>query len=191
MSVRRPAGVLLAAGQSSRLGQPKAALRVGGKPALLRLIDVYTRAGLAPLLVVAQGEAAALAAERPAARLVMGDPHAQMIDSLARALALVPPVSGVVVQPVDAPFTTENMIHRLLEGAAGEAAVLAHGGAPGHPVFVPASLFRRVSQRPEGGLRTVLAEQGPRKIEWQDRRVLADLDGPDDLAAWEAELARA
>jgi CTP:molybdopterin cytidylyltransferase MocA len=50
------AAVILAAGESSRLGQPKQLLQFRGKSLLRRIFDAANEAGCSPIVVVVGGE---------------------------------------------------------------------------------------------------------------------------------------
>jgi molybdenum cofactor cytidylyltransferase len=172
-------GIVLAAGRSSRMGSSKARLILDGEPWVARLVRVFREAELHPIVVVGAPELAALTD----ARVVAGDP-AEMIGSLAHGIEALPDsTDAVVVQPVDAPFTSVEAI-RALTADPSRLSVLSHGGEPGHPVLVPRSLFTAVRARPQGGLRTLLAQAV--QVEW-DRSVLADLDTPEDLVRWKVQ----
>ena len=172
--VKRIAGIVLAAGRSARMGRPKARLSIEGQPALVRLVRVLREAELDPVLVVGSEEV-------EDAIVVAGEPEGEMIDSLARGIAALPPeIEAAVVQPVDAPFTTKEAI-ALLSRDPTRARVLAFEGTPGHPVLVPRALFPAIIARPEGGLRSLLVHA--ELVPW-DRSVLADLDTPADLEFW-------
>ena len=187
--IKQPvAGIILAAGRSARMGEPKALLHIGGRPALVQLVDVFRAAQLEPLVIVASGPTAVLAESLEGIEIVVGDPEQTMVDSLARAIELLRGrCGGAVVQPVDAPFTTPEMIAELLIGDGGTSRVLCHDGRPGHPVYVPGGLFGEIMERPEGGLRFILADSDVELVEWPDDRVLADLDTPADVLAWQSE----
>ncbi len=173
--------VILAAGRSRRLGHDKARVELDGAPILTRLVDVYAAARIAPVVAVISEAVEDLVP--PTARAVRSDPDREMIDSLIVGLQALEGVAGAIVQPVDAPFTDRAMIEALLSGAADRYRVLVHATKPGHPVYVPVSRFDEVFARPEGGLRTLLAHD-QESIEWNDDRILADLDRPDDLRYW-------
>lgn len=181
----KSAGLILAAGRSRRLGQPKALVHLYGQQVIHRLIDVYVASGLAPIVVVCQGETRIAIADREEVDIVIGDPEGEMIDSVILGLEALPKnISNVIVQPVDAAFTTEEMIAALRNGQPGVTRVLCHQGQPGHPVQVPRSLFHEIQNRPKEGLRGVLAEHDVELVEWEEPSVLADLDTTADLERW-------
>lgn len=180
------AGVIVAAGRSSRMGRQKALIEVGGEMILARLAAVMSEAGLDPLIVVASGETMdAALMELSGVVLIEGDPDAEMIDSVAHGIDRVGPLpKGAIIQPVDAPFTSAAMIEKLLSGDLGQARVLSHSGSPGHPIYVPRSAFDAIRARTAGGLRAVLDKAGATFVPWDDEKVLADLDTPADVARW-------
>jgi CTP:molybdopterin cytidylyltransferase MocA len=177
--------VIVAAGRSSRMGTPKAAIEIDGEPVLVRLARIFVEAGLDPLIVVASGEAMDVALDIQGAVLVEGDPDAPMIDSIAHGIDRAGPLPvGAVIQPVDAFYTSKEMVAALLDGAMDGAKILAHGGVAGHPVYAPRSTFEAIRARPEGGLREVLETSAAAMIEFADKRVLADIDTPEELERW-------
>lgn len=187
----RLAGLILAAGQSRRMGTPKALLHLAGRPVLEHLVETFRDAQLAPIVVVASGVTLELATGVPGIELVEGDPVATMIDSVARGIERIEARSpAVVVQPVDAPFTTVEMLAALRAGSGQTVRVLCHDGRPGHPVLIPRSLYREVRERPEGGLRSLLARYDVELVEWPNDAVLADLDTPADVLRWERAHGR-
>lgn len=177
-------GVILAAGRSSRMGRPKALLVLDGAPCLDRLVATFHAAGLTPVVVVASGAALAHAQTLIGVVAIEGDAGQPMIDSLARALKACGDAAGVVVQPVDAAFTTPRAVRALIDGFAGRSRVLTSDGAPGHPVLAAARAFPAILARAEGGLRAVLTAEPAELVPFDDPRILADLDTPADVARW-------
>lgn len=178
------AGLILAGGRSSRMGSDKALLLFEGRPILERLLEAYEAARLRPLIVVASAAVEQAFHGRPGLRLVPSDPSGPMIDSVARGLeAIGDAATAAIIQPVDAPYTSPEMIALLTQGARHAARVLCHRGVPGHPVLLPRARFADVAERPDGGLRAVLAETEVELVEWATPEILADLDTPADLAA--------
>ena len=127
------AGLVLAAGASSRFGSPKALAPVDGRPMLEAVLNVATRAGLDPIVVVLGHAAAELEAAiqwGAAVRVRNPDPGRGLASSLrvgvAAVGALQPPVEAAVILLGDQPRTDPAVIAALLDGRD-----------PGRPVTVP------------------------------------------------------
>ncbi len=176
--------VIVAAGRASRLGQSKAKLVLEDKPVLLELIENYLSAGLQTVVVLSE-DVPGLPAQ---VTLVEGRPEEEMVQSIARGLQALGQVAGAAIQPVDAPFTKTAQLQWLLAKAEDQALVLNYRGQPGHPIWLPETMFSAVNQHPKGGLRTLLEKSSqPLDCDWPT--VLADIDTPEDLAKWRQWLA--
>jgi CTP:molybdopterin cytidylyltransferase MocA len=181
------AGIILAAGRSRRMGTPKALIHLGGRTLLDRLVETFLRAHVSPLVVVASGVTLELARSLEGIELVEGDSELPMIDSVARGLKRVENrAHWALVQPVDAPFTSVEMIAALRGGGGLLARALCHLGRPGHPILLPRSLYPEILERPEGGIRAILGRYDVELVEWPDAAPLADLDTPEDLEQWQS-----
>jgi CTP:molybdopterin cytidylyltransferase MocA len=130
------AGILLAAGQGSRLGRPKALVEIGGESLARRGVALLRDGGAAPIVVVTGAVAVdlpgVLAVHNPNWRSGMG-------SSLAAGLATVPDTcAAAVVALVDQPLIGAEAVRRLIAAyAAGAAvAVAAYQGAPRNPVLL-------------------------------------------------------
>jgi CTP:molybdopterin cytidylyltransferase MocA len=51
-------------------------------------------------------------------------------------------------------------------------------------VLVARALFPAIAARPEGGLRALLEQSPVQRVPFDDERILADLDTPEDVARW-------
>jgi CTP:molybdopterin cytidylyltransferase MocA len=130
------AGILLAAGGGSRLGQPKALVELGGEPLAQRGIALLRDGGTAPVIVVT----GAVAVDWPGI-LAVHNPHwrSGMGSSLIAGLATVPAsCSAAVVALVDQPLVGAEAVRRLIAAHASGAsvAVAAYDGAPRNPVLI-------------------------------------------------------
>ncbi len=143
---RRVAAVVLAAGQSVRMGGevPKQLLLWGGKPLVRQVVDVVAGLPLDPLLVVTGHQAGAVAESLSGTRaeLVHNPAYAagEMISSLQAAVrTLSVEVSGCLVVLCDQPWLDAAVVRAVLEGyAAGPHGLVAptFGGRRGHPVLI-------------------------------------------------------
>lgn len=144
------AGVLLAAGDGSRLGIPKALVELYGQSLPERGVRTLSMGGCSPVLVVL-GAAATEVVTRcdlGEAIVVMNEHWSEGMGSSVRAgLAEADRASSpaALVMPADQPFVTPQLIERLIatwrDGAL--AAVASYSGEPGTPVLLDRSLWPR------------------------------------------------
>ena len=190
-AARKIAGVLLAAGMSSRMGQNKLFLSLGGRTVLERAVATALDAGLEPLVVVIGHEAdrvrAALAGIP--ASLAFNPDHARgQNTSIAAGVAALPPdADAAVVMLADMPRVDAAMIRGLVAAFRERRAPLVvsrYGEVVAPPILYGAALFGEL--RALGGERcgkAVIGRHRDQAIElaWPADR-LSDLDTPDDVA---------
>ncbi len=194
------AGIVLAAGSSTRMGRNKLLLAVGGETLVRRAARLAGEAGLDPVILVTGRfrEAVAREVEDLACTPVFNPDHETGIQtSVACGVAAVPAACGaaVVVLP-DMPFVTARMVRTLVERRAETGAPLVvsrYGGevnAP--PILYDRSLFGEISRMRAGCGREVVRRHHERAVlvEWPADR-LRDLDRPDEYESLRRELAGA
>ncbi|NIP59403.1 MAG: NTP transferase domain-containing protein [Gemmatimonadetes bacterium] len=183
------AGIVPAAGRSSRMGTPKPLLDAGGQSFLQAVVGSLARGGCVPVLVVLReesGPVAAMARTAGARTVVNPDPSAGPISSLRAGIRALDEaddeLEGVAFCPVDHPLVAHDTVERLLRTfRAGDApaVVPAHGERRGHPVFFRRSLFPELLEEGlEEGARTVLHRhlEEVEEVTVEDEGVLADID---------------
>jgi CTP:molybdopterin cytidylyltransferase MocA len=130
------AGVLLAAGEGRRLGQPKALVEIGGEPLAQRGVAMLRDGGAAPIVVVT----GAVAVDLPGVLAVHNpDWRSGMGSSLAAGLATVPDsCHAAVIALVDQPLVGPEAVRRLIAAHAAGASIVvaAYDGAPRNPVLL-------------------------------------------------------
>ena len=180
------AGVLLAAGEGSRLGRPKALVEIGGEPLARRGVTLLRDGGAAPVVVVTGAVAVdlpgVLAVHNPGWRSGMG-------SSLAAGLATVPDTcTAAVIALVDQPLVSPEAVRRLIAAHAAGAtvAVAAYQGAPRNPVLLAREHWAAVVELAVGdaGARPFLRAYPElvTVVECGDTGRPDDLDTPSDLA---------
>jgi nicotine blue oxidoreductase len=144
---RRVAGVVLAAGAGSRLGQPKALVRLGGELLLDRAVRTLRAAGCDPVVVVlgASAPEALASADHTAFEPVTNPDWPTGMGSSLRAglQAVSGRADAAILSLVDQPGMTIATVQRLLASwcADGRAAVATYDGAPRNPVLLPATTW--------------------------------------------------
>ncbi|WP_433468545.1 nucleotidyltransferase family protein [Spirillospora sp. CA-128828] len=183
-----PAGLLLAAGEGSRLGRPKATLELDGERLVDRGVRMLRDGGCSPVVVVAGAAQieviGAVVVPNPDWRDGMG-------SSLRAGLAALPPACpAVVVALVDQPLVTPAAVGRLVaayEAGAG-IAVATYGGAPRNPVLLSAEHFAGVAEAAVGdqGARGYLRAHPElvTPVPCDDVAAPDDIDTPEDMAAF-------
>jgi len=184
------AGLLLAAGTSSRMGRNKLLLDAGGEPLLRRTARRALAGGLDPLLVVV-GHQADLARQALAGlpcRIVLNPLYEQGIGSSLRAgvEALPPEADAVMVLLADMPHASPAMI-RALAGRyrAGRAPLVVsnYDGVDAPPMVYDRSLFPELRAMTGTCGKQVVKRhrQEAEAVAWP-APALADVDLPEDYA---------
>jgi molybdenum cofactor cytidylyltransferase len=183
-------GVILAAGESRRMGSPKALLEFGGETFLDRLI-VALAPVCSPVLVVLGYEAgrirAGLSQAARAGFVLNPDYRRGQLSSLQTALAAVPAeADGVIFTPVDfpavLPSTVALLARRFGERRPGELLFIPRfRGGHGHPVCAARALIPEFLALPAGAqARQVIHGHKDHTvfIDVDDPGVLEDIDDP-------------
>jgi CTP:molybdopterin cytidylyltransferase MocA len=217
--VTRIAGILLAAGDGTRLGQPKATVELDGGTLAERGVRLLREGGADPVLVVT----GAVPVEIPGARTVHNpDWPSGMGSSLAVALRALDAADGgtheaasvvthevdaVVMDEVDAvaaavialadqPLIGPEAVRRLIAayGSGSTVAVAAYDGKPRNPVLIARAHWPEVLEMATGdtGARPFLRARRDlvTLVECGDTGSPDDIDTPEDLARVRAATSR-
>jgi molybdenum cofactor cytidylyltransferase len=185
----RVAGVVLAAGSSSRLGSNKLLIDIGGESVVRRAAGRALEAGLSPVIAVIGFEADQVAGTLQGLDviLVVNPDHAVGMHSSVRAgIGRVPvDCEAAVVILADMPLVTSAMSADLVARfrAGSEPLVISiYGAVQAPPTLYSRALFPALGAAGEGcGRRVVRAHRGEAAtLEWLPS-LLADLDRPDDV----------
>jgi molybdenum cofactor cytidylyltransferase len=192
MSERACAGVILAAGASTRLGQPKQLVPIGGEPLLLRTVRMAREAGCNPIIVVLGFEAERMRKvliDAPVLILENEEWRSGMGSSLRRAVAaldkLEPRSSDALVLVCDQTALSAQLLRELLRAhSLGLRSITAsrYAGRAGVPAIFSAHHFPELL-RVEGdrGARGIIERHSDDVtiIEFEDG--VKDLDTPEQL----------
>lgn len=187
------AGVLLAAGEGSRLGRPKALITLGGLTLADRGAALLRDGGAAPVIVVTGAAKVDLpgviTADNPRWRSGMG-------SSLAVGLAAVPAgCTAAVIALADQPLVGPQAVRRLIQAhqAGARVAVAAYHGKPRNPVLISRDYWTQAVDLAKGdvGARPFLRAHAAlvTAVECADTGRPDDIDTPEDLARIDELLA--
>jgi molybdenum cofactor cytidylyltransferase len=182
--------IVLAAGDSTRMGYPKALLPLGEELFITRILRVLRNAEL-PRPVIILGRAAAAIQPRiqdwPADILINSDPDRGQLSSIQLAFAHVAPeYAGGMIWPVDQPAVSENLVRRLAElFLSSESRIVFPkcGGKSGHPAIFHRDLFQEFMDAPlKEGPKSILLRHQQETIELttEESAAVQDIDTPSD-----------
>jgi nicotine blue oxidoreductase len=191
------AGVLLAAGEGSRFGQPKALVEFSGQTLAERGVNLLRAGGADPILVVTGAVPleldGTLTVDNPQWRTGMGSSLRAALQALTAAAAAAAAgadrdVGAVVVALADQPLVGAEAVARLIaahrDGAS--VAVAAYDGQPRNPVLLAREHWPEVIETATGdqGARTFLRAHPDlvTLVECGDTGRPDDIDTPADLA---------
>jgi len=191
-----PAAVVLAAGTSSRMGQPKQLLQWGDKPMVRHVVETLIAGGVEPggvVVVVGHRRAEVEAALTGLPVLFAFNPDyadGNMLRSLQvglRALESAPIHSGAALVALsDQPQITVSITRRVIEQWRSTAALVAapsFGKRRGHPILFARPIWPDILNAPPvGSPRDILDKLADQVIyiEAPDDAVLRDIDTPED-----------
>jgi CTP:molybdopterin cytidylyltransferase MocA len=177
------AGLILAAGESRRMGSPKALLDYRGESFLERLSGLF--AGYcSPVIVVLGADADEIRSRtaRPAQFVVNPNYRTGQTSSLQCGLRAVPPeCEGVLFTLVDHPAVAPETVERLLAAPRPLLRVPRSSERRGHPIWFHRELISEFLALPEtGAARDVVRAHAAETefIDVDDPGVLADIDDP-------------
>jgi CTP:molybdopterin cytidylyltransferase MocA len=187
------AGVLLAAGEGSRFGRPKALVELDGQTLAERGVALLRAGGTDPVLIVTGAAQVELRPEHQARTVYNGEWRTGMGSSLRAALRALteleagPEIGAVVVALADQPLVGAEAVGRLIAAyqAGAGVAVAAYGGKPRNPVLLAREHWPEV-------IATATGDQGARAflrarpelvtlVECGDTGRPDDIDTPADL----------
>ncbi len=182
------AGILLAAGEGSRLGQPKALVELGGRTLAERGVALLRDGGAEPVIVVTGAAPVDIAGVRAVHN---PDWRSGMGSSLVTGLRDLEDQTGAgaaVVALADQPLVGAESVRRLIAAYRDGAtvAVAAYGGKPRNPVLIAREHWAAVSELAAGdtGARPFLRAHPEvvTLVECADTGSPDDVDTPEDLA---------
>jgi molybdenum cofactor cytidylyltransferase len=183
--------VILSAGESSRMGRPKALLPIDGETFIEKIVGALKQASVGKVIVIL-GHSAAEMRPRiehlPVEILLNPNYKLGQLSSLQVAVRRLEPQAdcdGMLVHLVDHPYIDAKLVESMIERfyASGKLIVVPrYGGKRGHPVIFSRKLFGELLAAPldQGAKAVVNAHRDDTlEIDSQDPGVTVDIDTPE------------
>jgi len=192
--------IVIAAGLSTRMGEFKPLLDIGGKPALFRLLDTIRSAGIESVVVVTGCERdaiekALLIYDVPGIDIEHNaDYESGMFSSVKTGIRFAVNAresAAALLFPVDVPLVSAQTILGLIDAYHQEPsprlapcyAVPVYKDKNGHPLLIPREFFDEVlNYTGEGGLKGVRSKRDAEMLRYyvNDIGCVLDMDTPED-----------
>jgi molybdenum cofactor cytidylyltransferase len=192
------AGVVLAAGESRRMGQPKQLLPFGERTILERVVDTLLTAGVGEVVVVLghlADRVRAVLGNRPVTAVVNEFYRQGMLSSVKCGVrAIGAGYDAVLFALGDQPHIEGAVVSEVMRAyRAGNAGIVIprYGDKKGHPIIINLQKYREaiVNLPEDTGLNALMQEHADdvRLIDVATEDIIRDIDVPDDYTR---ELAR-
>jgi molybdenum cofactor cytidylyltransferase len=183
--------VILAAGASSRMGEPKQLLRLGGKALLEQVLDNARSAAVDEMVVVlgAAAENIRQQVDLSQIKVVVNNSYQQGIGtSLGAGLAaLDPAINAALILLADQPFVRPATLERICgeyRRSHAQIVIPLYHGFRGNPVLLDRSVFPEVmALGGDVGCRAIFGNHLEEivKLPVDDVGILLDIDSPADF----------
>lgn len=186
------AAVILAAGESRRMGEPKATLPYQGLTFVEHLLAAthHPRVGLTRVVLGAHAEEIRGKLKLdPASIVVNPDWPKGQLSSLQAAIRSMPPqiTEGLLLCPVDHPLVSRHLIEILIEAfdSSGKSVALpTFEGRRGHPVIFRSELYEELlNASPEVGARQIVWAHADdlKEVPTDEEGVVLNLNDPETM----------
>jgi molybdenum cofactor cytidylyltransferase len=185
------AAVVLSAGESRRMGRPKALLPIGEGTFIERIVRSLRAAQVEKIVVVLGHNAADMAtkiAHLPVTIVVNPDYAQGQLSSLIAAIRTLQDekIDAILVHLVDHPYLNPDLVKRMIDRFYESKKLIAvpkWRGRRGHPVIFSRRLFGELLRAPpDQGAKSVVHAHAAEtlEIETDEEGITFDIDTPED-----------
>ncbi|MGV8027341.1 MAG: NTP transferase domain-containing protein [Anaerolineaceae bacterium] len=189
MNCKQISAVILAAGQSARLGKPKQLIPWQETTLLNFTISVIRQSGIEDIVLV-------LGASAEEIKKTLNNQQLRIVNNLSWATgkassiraglnAICSEATGVLIFLCDQPYLSTDLICSILQaGDSSEADIIAPivGDQLSNPVLFKINIFPAfyTLQGEEGG-KNLFSKYTMQRVPWMDERILLDIDTQEDV----------
>lgn len=184
-------GIILSAGESKRMGQPKALLDFYGTPLIVHLAKEYLKGGVSELIIVSNlvisekvEQAFPLDLIENIEIAINENYKSGMFSSVKKGIENTN-YENVLLGLVDNPLINSNVIRTLIDSFDGKSILIPlFNGRKGHPIIIPSEIKKEIMNENsfELSLRDILLrhEDIIRFVSINDESVIIDIDVYED-----------
>jgi molybdenum cofactor cytidylyltransferase len=187
--------IVLSAGESSRMGRPKALLPIGNRIFIEQIVSVLKATKVGRILVMLGHNAEAIEQSirrLPITVVLNKDYEKGQLSSLLAAIRFLKEekgsgkIDGILVHLVDHPFLSPDLVNLMIDRFYGSKKLIVvphYKGKRGHPVIFSSHLFPELLSTPldQGAKAVVRAHLDETlQIDTEDEGVTVDIDTPED-----------
>lgn len=182
--------LVLAAGESRRMGKPKPLLRFGDATFLEQIVSVLRLSDADRITIVlgARAESIRASVDLSGVEVVVNEDYQEgQLSSLIAGLKSVPPqAEAILLCLVDNPFLTSEVVNRVIQAfrtAQNPIVIPTCKSRRGHPALFARSVFDELLNAPAGeGARSVVNADPGRvlEVDVRDPSIRIGIDTPED-----------
>ncbi len=182
------AAIVLTAGKSERMGQPKALLSLRGHTFLENILEAISRSSVEHVVVVVGHHREEIEKRVvPPAKIVFNADYEQgMITSFQAGIRALPPkTSGALLFLVDHPLVESQTIESLIRNAGPNRVVVpTFEGRRGHPVWFGSNVLQEILALTAFQGANIVVRKDPDRVVQvpvNSPGILVDVDTPEDF----------
>jgi molybdenum cofactor cytidylyltransferase len=193
--------VILSAGESSRMGRPKALLPIGGIRFIEKIVSALQATQVEKIFVVLGHNAREMREKisgLPVTILVNEDYRQGQLSSLLVAIREIESrnpgceIEGILVHLVDHPYLSASLVDLMIDRFRESKKLIViprYRGRRGHPVIFSRALFAELLKAPldQGAKAVVHAHRAETlEIDTEDEGIIVDIDTPEEYKKYVA-----